>query len=245
MECIRSHRRCIYEDSDKRKKDTWKSAINELEEKNERLEAIIKSLKCDSFDDAVDKLRYLRENQHQDAASSGVDETSSHTASYTRSPAQSSSRSSATRATLAKERPGLSPRTDSSATPFDVDDLDLPPEHVTRHAVATFFACGSTLFYIMPQEDSKGLVDAVYERAPGVTKSMVCQLCAMAAVGSYYCTDEIPAAAVQCYFQQASSLLQDVALEDDLGTMRVFACLSVYLILLKGTSAKAMTSTRP
>lgn len=176
---------------------------------------------------------------------SGVDETSSHTASYTPSSAQSSTRSSAARASLAKERPGLSPRTDSSATLFDVDDLNLPPEDVTRHAVMAFFACGSTLFYIMPQEDSKGLVDAVYERGPGVTKSMVCQLCAMAAVGSYYCTDEIPAAAVEQFFQQASSLLQNVALEDDLGSMRVCACLSVYLILLKGTSARAMTSTRP
>lgn len=126
-----------------------------------------------------------------------------------------------------------------------MDDLNLPPEDVTRHAVAAFFACGSTLFYIMPQEDSKGLVDAVYERGQGVTKSMVCQLCAMAAVGSYYCTDEIPAAAVEQFFQQASSLLQNVTLEDDLGSMRVFACLSVYLILLKGTSARAMTSTRP
>jgi len=96
----------------------------------------------------------------------------------------------------------------------------------------------------MPQADSKGLVQAVYEKSPDVTKSMVCQVCALAAVGSYYCTGEIPAAAMERYFQQASSLLQDVTVEDDLGAMRVFACLSVYLILLKGTSARAMTSKR-
>lgn len=143
---------------------------------------------------------------------------------------------------LAKERPELTPRTDSSATLFDVDDLDLPPEDITRHAVAAFFTCGSTLFYIMPQADSKGLVQAVYEKRPDVRKSTVCQVCALAAVGSYYCTGEIPAAAMERYFQQASSLLQDVTVEDDLGAMRVFACLSVYLILLKGTSARAMTS---
>lgn len=96
----------------------------------------------------------------------------------------------------------------------------------------------------MPQADSVGLLKAVYERRPDVTQSMACQLCALAAVGSYYCTGEIPPAAMERYYQQASSLLQSVAGEDDLGTMRVFACLSVYFILLKGTSARAMTSTR-
>jgi hypothetical protein len=71
-------------------------------------------------------------------------------------------------------------------------------------------------------------------------QSDICQLCALAAVGSQYCTNEIPAFAKETYYQHAFVLLDQLE-DDDLVHMRVFTCLAVYLIMLKSTSARTMT----
>ncbi|KAL4804562.1 hypothetical protein BDV18DRAFT_142214, partial [Aspergillus unguis] len=213
--CIRSRQRCVYENLDGRKRETWRSAISDLEQKNEQLEAILATLKGDSFDEAVSRLRQLREGQSADADGEKPG-----------SPGPVSTLKRLSRA--------------SSPEFINTRDIDLPPEDVTRQAVAAFFACGGTLFYIMPQEECDAIINAVY-REFSATRMMIGQLCALAVVGGHYCTDEIPVPAKEKYFHHASALLQDEAVEDDLGMMRVHACLSIYLVLLKSTSARTMT----
>ncbi|KAL3460109.1 hypothetical protein BJX64DRAFT_263707 [Aspergillus heterothallicus] len=240
LECIKAGSRCSYEHVDKRKTETWRSAIAELELKNRQLEEIIQSLKCNSVPQAIERLQQLRgdvftpSERHLQALSSGSSEHSTHevTAAGTSSlilPTPSS-------------RSSTSRTVSSEVVTVDLGYAKLPTEEMTCHAVSAFMLCGSTLFHVMSKERSDDLIDRVYREQPGVTKNDICQLCALAAVGSQYCTTEIPAFAKENYYQQACALLEDLD-DDDLVAMRVFTCLSVYLILLKSTSAKTMTAS--
>lgn len=218
----------MYEKSDKRRKEAWKSTINDLERKNAKLEDIIKSLKYSSFTEAIKRVQQLREDmspspRHEELATAG------------------STNSSQDRSiSLSNWSPSV-PKNDHNPTSFDVGYANLPPEDTTRHAMLSFFSCGSTLFHVMPQEACENLIKRTYEQAAGVTKGAVCLVCALAAVGSQYCTDGIPDTAREKYFQHASLLLPDAVEEDALISMRISVCLSVYLVLIKSTSARTMT----
>ena len=211
--CVHLQKPCVYEHSDKRKREAWKSTIVDLKRKNERLENIIGSLKCNSFAEAVERVQQLREDMP---------------------PSPRSDASGTTEST-----PPPDSRRHSLAV-FDVLYVDLPPEYMTRQAVSSFFSCGSTLFHIISQEACEELISRIYEQAADVTKSDICQVCALAAMGGQYCTDSIPDYAKEKYFQRASLLLQDALEEDALVSMRITICLAVYLILIKSTSARTM-----
>lgn len=211
--CVHLQKPCVYEHSDKRKREAWKSTIVDLKRKNERLENIIGSLKCNSFAEAVERVQQLREDMP---------------------PSPRSDASGTTEPT-----PPPDSRRHSLAV-FDVLYVDLPPEYMTRQAVSSFFSCGSTLFHIISQEACEELISRIYEQAADVTKSDICQVCALAAMGGQYCTDSIPDYAKEKYFQRASLLLQDALEEDALVSMRITICLAVYLILIKSTSARTM-----
>ena len=211
--CVHLQKPCVYEHSDKRKREAWKSTIVVLKRKNERLENIIGSLKCNSFAEAVERVQQLREDMPP------------------------SPRSDASGTT---EPPPPPDSRRHSLAVFDVLYVDLPPEYMTRQAVSSFFSCGSTLFHIISQEACEELISRIYEQAADVTKSDICQVCALAAMGGQYCTDSIPDYAKEKYFQRASLLLQDALEEDALVSMRITICLAVYLILIKSTSARTM-----
>lgn len=206
----------MYENSDKRKREAWKSTIDNLKRKNERLEKIIGSLNCNSFAEAVERVQQLRGDTLASPRSeaSATTELTGHLRDDSRS---------------------------HSLAAFNVGYADLPPEDITRQAVSSFFSCGSTLFHIIPQEACEKLIRRIYEQAADVTKSDVCQVCALAATGGQYCTDVVPDSAKEMYFQYASLLLQDALEEDALVSMRIFICLAIYLVLIKSTSARTMT----
>ena len=205
--CVHLQKPCVYEHSDKRKREAWKSTIVDLKRKNERLENIIGSLKCNSFAEAVERVQQLREDMPPE---------------------------------LQNQPPPPPDSRRHSLAVFDVLYVDLPPEYMTRQAVSSFFSCGSTLFHIISQEACEELISRIYEQAADVTKSDICQVCALAAMGGQYCTDSIPDYAKEKYFQRASLLLQDALEEDALVSMRITICLAVYLILIKSTSARTM-----
>lgn len=94
----------------------------------------------------------------------------------------------------------------------------------------------------MQWEACEKLMRTVYEQPVDISKSDACGLYALAAVGSLYHTDELPESAHKKYFQYASSLLQYTIETDALMGMRASACLSVYLVLGKSTSARTITS---
>lgn len=81
---------------------------------------------------------------------------------------------------------------------------------------------------------------SIYEQSTVSSKCDFCQLCAIAAVGAKYCTNGIPDSVCRRYFQLATLLLQDTIEDNPLAAMRVCICLSVYLVLDKMTSARAM-----
>lgn len=217
--------------------------IDDLEQKNDRLEDMIGSLKCNSLDEAIKRLKHLRE----DASPCRLDQVSTvgPNGSFGDEDSLDGVRSSGTNFSGTEtislgERPS-SVLSDGSWASVSSIYLDLPPEDVTRHAVSSYFYCGSTLFYVMPQEACEPLIKQIYDHAADVTKSVVCQLCALAAVGSQYCTDQLPDFAKENYFQHALLLLQDAIEQDSLTSMRVSVCLAVYLVLAKNISARTMT----
>ncbi|KAL4903696.1 hypothetical protein BDW74DRAFT_38247 [Aspergillus multicolor] len=241
-ECVMSRQRCVYENSDKRKKETWKAAISDLEQKNRRLEAIIKSLKCNSLDEAIEILRQLRENGHElEHATTSRPSVGFDSGSSGRSPAQSLS-PRPKRPVAHKERSRSSLTIDHEPN-ASVGPFGLPPREITQHAVISFFTCGGTLFYIMPRAECEDMIQATYDRPEDVTRNMVGQICAVAVMGSHYCTDDIPVPAKERFFEIAASLLHDDHVDDDLSIMRIHACLSVYLILLKSTTARTITAS--
>ncbi|KAL2848392.1 hypothetical protein BJY01DRAFT_262691 [Aspergillus pseudoustus] len=229
--------RCCYENTDKRKNETWRSTISDLELKNGQLERIIESLKCNSLPEAVERLQQLRGDLPTPSQSLGqtVTPTSSESSAYGPGLAAATYQLPLT----PSSRPSFS-RSVSSEPLVDLGYVNLPTEEMTRHAISSFMRCGSTLFHVMSKQSSEDLIDKIYRERVGVTSSDICQLCALAAVGSQYCTNEIPAFATEIYYLHASSLFENSD-GDDLIYMRVFACLSVYLILLKSTSARTMT----
>lgn len=139
------------------------------------------------------------------------------------------------------EQPFNAPGNDYDVPSLDFEHNSLPPQFITRRAVSAYFICGSTLFYVMQREACEKLIQTIYEQPADMTKSDTCGLCAVAAVGSLYCTDELPDFAHKKFFQCASLLLQDTVETDALMGMRVSVCLSVYLVLGKSTSARTMT----
>ncbi|KAL4979377.1 hypothetical protein BDW66DRAFT_128305 [Aspergillus desertorum] len=245
-ECVMTHQRCVYENCDKRKKETWKATVNDLQQMNQRLEATIEALKCNDFDEAVERLRRLRKKGsalEPNAASGSIADAAVAVAVDTES--RSSSQTIPLYTSPATGSAAHTSRSDSSITveldaTLSVGPFALPPKETTRRAVSAFFMCGGSLFYIMPPEECEVMITTVYERPTVATKSMLSQLCALAVIGSHYCTDEIPASTKENYYQYALLLLQDEEVVDDLSLMRVHVCISMYLIMLKSTTARSM-----
>ncbi|RJE25220.1 hypothetical protein PHISCL_02433 [Aspergillus sclerotialis] len=136
---------------------------------------------------------------------------------------------------------------DTSLLGFDwstgVSPNILPPQEVTLQATSCFFSCADSYFYIMPWEACADLVRGIYNQSTISSKSDLCLLCAIAAVGGKYCTDEISDSVCQGYFELACLLLQDTIEHDPLAAMRVCIYLSVYLVLDKMTSTRIMLAT--
>jgi hypothetical protein len=247
-ECIRSGNRCVYENVDKRKTETWRIAVNDLEQKNHQLELLIQSLKCNSFPDAVERLRQLRGDlippSQQQQQPERHEEITVGTPGFSDTSSCSLGLVTSINPYLAApvERPSASRSVSDDDALVDLGYASLPCEDTTRHAVNAFIGCGWALFHVMSSETSGDLIRKVYQQDPNVTQSDICQLCALAAVGSQYCTNEIPAFAKETYYQHAFVLLDQLE-DDDLVQMRVFTCLAVYLIMLKSTSARTMTGT--
>lgn len=238
-----------------RRKEAWKSRLDDLQLRNDELENIVGSLQCNSFPEAIQRLQQLRADRFRspkhkefvDIGSGGRPDNASDSAST-----DNDSRDNLP-ATLPSTNLPQAGSISLSEQNFDtlVDDYEerssdferdsLPPQSLTRRAVYAFFVCGSTLFYIMQRETCEKLIRDIYERPGDTSKVNVCGICAVAAVGSLYFTDELPGFAHKKYFQYASSLLQETVEIDVLVGMRVSACLSVYLVLDKSSSARTMT----
>lgn len=201
----------------------------------------------------MERLQLLRGDQQQlpsftdeEDASGSSASASHHGSKHNSEESQSQGSSRQTCPPLVSWRSSETLRTRSDMSLFSIDDTstisasDLPPEEVTRQATSSFFPCAAAYFYVMSPDVCGDLTARVYDQSTVSSKSDFCQLCAIAAAGAKYCTDDIPDSTCRVYFQLAILLLQDTVEENPLAAMRVCVCLSVSLALDKLTSARVM-----
>jgi hypothetical protein len=222
-----------------------KDRIDMLARRNRDLEEIIQRLRFNTDSDALKVLQQLRGDQSMSFGRDASSILASH--GYPENVCDSDvTQGIETAPTLQDESASSGPP--SSREPeqelnfafADIELVNLPPEHFTRRAVSAFFSCASTLFYIMSEAESEKLIRKVYHNSAGVEKSDICELCAVAAIGSQYDTDEIPDPVKESYFQHASLLLQDTVEKDIMQSMRVFICLSMFSVMAKSSSARLL-----
>jgi hypothetical protein len=137
----------------------------------------------------------------------------------------------------APSHPQLNPSQDRHAPSEDLNML--PQEQVSRLAVDAFFQYASTLFYVTTVEQSTQLLQKVYE-THNPTLQDVCELCALAAIGSQYDTIQITNKERAAYFYIASTRLEKVIMRDSLQGLRIFIYLSMNLIMEKSSSAQLL-----
>lgn len=126
----------------------------------------------------------------------------------------------------------------SNAGPVRVEDL--PPEEITRQAVAAFFWCGATLFYVMTEEDADNLVNAIYHGADASAED-IGQVCAVAAIGCQYALS-IASEYRELYFNHACALLNQSLENDNINSMRVYICLSMVSVMEKHHRARNLVA---
>jgi len=108
----------------------------------------------------------------------------------------------------------------------------LPPYPVIAKAIDKFYLSTGQLFYIVEEHEARELLKAVYAEPQNTTLPMLCQLFAIAAVGSQY-DDLVPHAVKQSFLQTARFYLDDCLEADDFQTMRVLLLLAIFCILDK------------
>ncbi|KAL3462127.1 hypothetical protein BJX64DRAFT_148626 [Aspergillus heterothallicus] len=116
---------------------------------------------------------------------------------------------------------------------------NLPEERITRQALDAFFQCAATLFYVTTAEKSTYLLEKVYH-SDNASVQDICELCALAAIGSYYKVEQIPDEARGMYFYLASTNLNEAVEADAIQGMRIFICLCMSSIMDKSSSARML-----
>ncbi|KAL4757333.1 Zn(II)2Cys6 transcription factor [Aspergillus foveolatus] len=115
----------------------------------------------------------------------------------------------------------------------------LPDEKLTRYALDAFFQCAATLFYVTTEEQATQLMNKVYH-SDEASMEDVCELSALAAIGSHYKIDEVPEEARAAYFFLASTSLNEAMQGDQIQGMRIFICLCMSCIMDKSSNARLL-----
>jgi len=82
------------------------------------------------------------------------------------------------------------------------------------------------------------IIDRVYRPHELVDKATLCELCALAAVGSHYDADNVPVDVIEALYDTASLYLNDCIEAFFLRGMRVLLCLSMCSFMTKRLSAR-------
>ncbi|KAJ1715637.1 hypothetical protein NYO67_2139 [Aspergillus flavus] len=115
----------------------------------------------------------------------------------------------------------------------------LPEEQFSRRALDAFFQCAATLFYVTTPENTEKLLQRVYH-SDHASIPDICELSALASIGSHYKKDLIPDEAKAAYLYLASTGLQETIGADHIQGMRIFICLSMSCIMDKSSSARLL-----
>lgn len=210
----------------------WQAEINALRRRNARLEGILGKLKTNNEAKALQTLNKIR----SDGYGAQYDDLGSDAEHDDVTPPVESSHSSSDTLVSSGRSSNTFQQNDLSRVNVDY----IPHEYWTRRAVAAFFTCAATLFYVTTRDACEAMVDRIYYNRESVKKSDICEICAIAAIGSQYDTDEIPDDVKDIYFNLASVLLHDTVEEDKKKGMRAFICLSMFSVMSKSTSARLL-----
>ncbi|KAK6083151.1 N-terminal fungal transcription regulatory domain-containing protein (zinc finger protein) [Seiridium cupressi] len=131
---------------------------------------------------------------------------------------------------------------DTIENPFDVGNIlrflhtNLP---VIEDAFVYFNGCTDFLFYSYSEPDAVALLGSIREAVLPVQKSLLCQACAMAAVGSCFSRGKIPAHLGDYFYSVAKMFLDECVESDPRNAIKVCALLTARNIVMKATVALA------
>jgi hypothetical protein len=234
---------------DGRRKEEFKARIEALEKRNQYLEEQIEHLKCNQGagqNDTLKRKRPLRESSPVD----GELKLASTFASASAVPHPGKQADKVDQVDHGLEHMffaatanhpllnSLNPLAGSS----DRNMRDqLPEEHLTRYALDAFFQCAATLFYVTTEDNAAQLMKKVYHTEDASILD-VCELSALAAIGSYYIIDKVDDAARARYFFLATTNLNEAVQAYDIQGLRIFICLCMSCIMDKSLSARLLVS---
>ena len=124
-----------------------------------------------------------------------------------------------------------------------LEHADMPNAELTRYCVNGFFECSGKLFHVFDREQAQEAFDAVFNGTEAAKdKVSVCNICAMAAVGSLYLKDEpllLVAQIGEVFYRLTKTYLEDVIERDPVTGVRIAILLTHYNVLTKQTTALA------
>ncbi|KAL4790343.1 hypothetical protein BDV19DRAFT_394114 [Aspergillus venezuelensis] len=250
--CSASKIACEYSQPDGRGREDWKAQVKALEERNAYLEQLVQQLSVNRADGAVhqpnpfidqslDAIQQRRQQEEEEE-----EEEEPPAAAQQALPEHPQLEASASVTTSGRIASG-DPAREQSASEEDLQRIwvqlnqrhKLPEKHVTQQALGAFFQCAATLFYVTTEEKASRLLDNVYDSDTASIQD-ICELCALAAIGSHYKVDVIPDEARGNYFFIASTGLHEAIEAEGIQGMRIFICLCMSMVMEKSSIARLL-----
>ena len=117
------------------------------------------------------------------------------------------------------------------------DSDNLPPEAIVQAGMAAYFDNSYRLFYAMPKKEADANFEAVYE-SKFFDVGILCELCALGALGCAYTCTTIPFDVMESMYQTACAYVIDCVENCGLRGMKVYVCLAIYCFMTKRKSAR-------
>lgn len=127
-----------------------------------------------------------------------------------------------------------------SITPPMYTPSILPPQDIVRKGAEHFFVVISGMFYVMDPEDFETLCRKVYSNEYPPDLLAICEICAVASVGSQYCPWNVSDDVKDALFRTSAQYINDLIDADPIRAMRSLACLSGYGIVEKRRSTRVL-----
>lgn len=142
-----------------------------------------------------------------------------------------------------KSRQVHDPGIDPAADVRSYDGMNLPPKLLTREALECFFSGIAGLYHFLTAQEAEDLFNQVFDDQRAPAPEALSELCAIAALGCHYDTDDVRKfpAHVRVAFHKTSLVgLGHAFNQGDLSSIRLVGCIATYLIMEKQTSARAL-----
>ncbi|KAJ0425043.1 hypothetical protein BJY00DRAFT_275753 [Aspergillus carlsbadensis] len=248
--CVGLGVQCKYSEVDGRRKEDFRARIEALEKRNQYLEEQIEHLKCNqgAGQDTLKRKRSVREPSPAEPEAERRSQSSTGLSSTTLAASAQPDEHAGDQADHGLEHMffaatanhpllgSLNPLSGSS----DRNMRDqLPEEQLTRYALDAFFQCAATVFYVTTEDSATQLLRKVYHTDDASILD-ICELSALAAIGSYYTINKVNDAARATFFFLATTNLNEAVQAYDIQGLRIFICLCMSCIMDKSLSARLL-----